>query len=388
MVLEEPLLHAVLSHPAPDVRSLAVSLIISSNSTTKPFTETSLQLLKTHLPHFFSDPGARFRMELLSKLKQMYKRARGALPVLRKAIERLDTLDTQNPAVKGKISQSTEVTRTWPREKLQKCWDQHREFLSWVLQFLKSELIPTASYQRHYSVVRATLLIIKVELDDGKAWDSTTDDFPFFDMFDVKWTRALLDLIMDPFEDVRASSSEVLRLLYTDKRFGNIVSNRGAASILTEFLSRAEVLAKRTARADHSDGVARCYELLCRFRDGPGERLLVVAGLVDLLEGKLSLAELDLGKAVLEAPAHSYFASLRFVWQSMIEGKYSDAELECLVSMQNRLVKCCQRIWAAVKHVLCDDSPEGHMPQELEEADGLDTKDVLSYSFRAVHEAR
>lgn len=55
--------------------------------------------------------------------------------------------------------------------------------------------------------------------------------------------------------------------------------------------------------------------------------------------------------------------------------------------LQHRLVKCCQRIWAAVKHVLCDDSPEGHLPQEMEEMEGLDTKDVLSYSFRAVHEA-
>lgn len=28
------------------------------------------------------------------------------------------------------------------------------------------------------------------------------------------------------------------------------------------------------------------------------------------------------------------------------------------------------------------------MPEELEDIEGLDTKDLLSYSFRAVHESR
>jgi hypothetical protein len=55
---------------------------------------------------------------------------------------------------------------------------------------------------------------------------------------------------------------------------------------------------------------------------------------------------------------------------------------------QEQIVKCCQRIWATVRVVLCDDSPEGHLPHELEETDGLDTKDLLSYSFRSIHESR
>jgi len=54
----------------------------------------------------------------------------------------------------------------------------------------------------------------------------------------------------------------------------------------------------------------------------------------------------------------------------------------------SRVFKCFKRIWVAVKHVLCDDSPEGHLPEEMEEIEGLDTKDLLSYSFRAVHESR
>lgn len=48
----------------------------------------------------------------------------------------------------------------------------------------------------------------------------------------------------------------------------------------------------------------------------------------------------------------------------------------------------CTRIWIAVRNVLCNDSPEGHMPEDIDEIETIDTKDVLSYSFRAIHESR
>lgn len=41
-----------------------------------------------------------------------------------------------------------------------------------------------------------------------------------------------------------------------------------------------------------------------------------------------------------------------------------------------------------MRDVLCDDSPEGHLPDDLDEMEGLDTKNLLSYSFRAVDESR
>jgi hypothetical protein len=62
-------------------------------------------------------------------------------------------------------------------------------------------------------------------------------------------------------------------------------------------------------------------------------------------------------------------------------GKYLD-------SLQLRVVHTCTRIWDVVKDILCNDSPEGHLPHDLEDGDIIDTKDVLSYSFRAVHESR
>ena len=38
--------------------------------------------------------------------------------------------------------------------------------------------------------------------------------------------------------------------------------------------------------------------------------------------------------------------------------------------------------------MLCSDAPEGHVPEELEDELEINSKDILSYSWRALKEAR
>ena len=46
-------------------------------------------------------------------------------------------------------------------------------------------------------------------------------------------------------------------------------------------------------------------------------------------------------------------------------------------------------MWNVVKDVLCLDSPEGHVPTDTEEEEfDLGIKDALSFSWRALKEAR
>ncbi|KAL2752691.1 hypothetical protein ACRALDRAFT_1077852 [Sodiomyces alcalophilus JCM 7366] len=320
VVIEEAMLHRVLSHPSTEVRTLALSLITSSNSTTRPFSGTSLLLLKAYLPHHFSDPSPRFRMDLLGRVKVMYRRVRGAISVIQRAIQKADAKVSSSSAQapKQKAGLSTEITRAWSIDKLQLSLRQHKEFLHWFLEFLTSELTPTASYQRHCSILKATLLVLKLELDDSKPWETDEDNVPFVAFFDATWIRAVLDRVIDDFEDVRQTSTDILKFIFSDGRFGNIAGPEGISVVIGDFLARAEGLSTKTGRADHADGVARSYELLCRLRQGQSERLLVVSGLVDRLESKLSLAELDLGRAVLEAPTHDTFASLCNLMRAMI----------------------------------------------------------------------
>lgn len=47
-----------------------------------------------------------------------------------------------------------------------------------------------------------------------------------------------------------------------------------------------------------------------------------------------------------------------------------------------------ESLWEIVYNVLCADAPEGNVPEEIDEAASLDTREVLSYSWRGLKEAR
>ncbi|KAI8671322.1 hypothetical protein NCS57_00607000 [Fusarium keratoplasticum] len=394
IVLHEKVLESVLAHPSHEVRSLALSLLVSSPSTTRPYSSTALDLLRKHLATYFADSDAKFRNEVAGKVRDMFKRVRGAIFVLKKSIPRAAARDQKGQP--GQTVSKPILYRTnlisLPEAQLVDCLDYHQKFLFWYISFLCSELTPTASYQRHAASLKAVTFILRMEGEVTKTWETVDDQELFFDLFNGRWLRALSDLVMDPFDDIRDHSATVLKRIFSDERYRNfhLMATGGKvnpAEELAELLRRSDELARRTARADHSDGVARVCQLLYRFSQDEQQRLDLLSKLVGGVQEKLTVAEKDLGRAVLDAPLHGDFASLCYTWQVVSELQFSEAELQAVQGLQDSLVTCCERVWAAVRDILCDDSPEGHLPQELEEVDGLDTKDVLSYSFRSVHES-
>ena len=56
--------------------------------------------------------------------------------------------------------------------------------------------------------------------------------------------------------------------------------------------------------------------------------------------------------------------------------------------MHKRVIAALRNVWETVRPILCNDAPEGHVPEEVEEDVNLTTKDILSYSWRALKEAR
>ncbi|KPM36837.1 hypothetical protein AK830_g9727 [Neonectria ditissima] len=398
IVLDEKVLDRVLAHPSHEVRSFAFSLLISSPLTTRPYSFKALDLLQKHLATFFAESDAKFRNDVSSKVRDMFKRVRGAIFVLKRSIPRAAAQAQKDNGVQGTSTPKSKpvIYRanliSLPEAQLVECLDYHEKFMFWYIGFLCNELTPTASYQRHIASLKAVKFILRLEGENSKTWETSDDQHLFFDRFDGTWLRALSDLIMDPFDDVRDHSASVLKEIFLDERYGHFVlmspgGKVNASEELAELLRKAEELARQTARADHSDGVARVCQLLYRFSDGEQSRLSVLSTLVSGLETKLSVAENDLGRAVLEAPLHGDFASLYYTWQVVSELQFYERELRSVQELQDRLVTCGERVWVAVRDILCDDSPEGHLPQDLEEVDGLDTKDILSYSFRAIHEA-
>jgi Putative death-receptor fusion protein (DUF2428) len=57
-------------------------------------------------------------------------------------------------------------------------------------------------------------------------------------------------------------------------------------------------------------------------------------------------------------------------------------------SIHQSIVSAVKDVWNCVRNVLCNDAPEGNVPMELEDEVNMTTKDILSYSWRALKEAR
>ncbi|KAL2064257.1 hypothetical protein VTL71DRAFT_4751 [Oculimacula yallundae] len=423
VILQEQSIGLLLNHDAETVRSLAFSVLISSSSTIRPFSSKTLEILQSNMYVLYSDTDAKFRNEILSSTKHMIERLRGATSLLAKEIASLSfqpKVDQEKPAPKHEDGQRR-------LSAIKEMYQSHNEFVTWYLKFLLLELIPTASYQRHITSLKAIYMFLKsgiLKQGIGSQPLKTSGNntvWPYaIEFFTSGPLRLLMDLLLDPFEDVRSGATSILKLAphssfilqhtsqveakhdndfqssKSESSLGNKVFEQSVTSpgLLVDFIARAEEISKQTGRADHADGVAKSYEVLYGLQASPQSRMDVISQLVEKLERKVNVAERSLGQAVSEAPIHGNFAALTLIWDAVdrtkdFEGKAS-LELnrqEQLDALQLRMSACCLRIWEAVKDILCNDSPEGHLPEDLEEVDEVDTKDVLSYSFRAIHES-
>ena len=71
-----------------------------------------------------------------------------------------------------------------------------------------------------------------------------------------------------------------------------------------------------------------------------------------------------------------------------IELIQQDSPTQEWMFIHQALVRAVQEVWICVREVLCKDAPEGNLSTEFEDLVNLTTKDILSYSWRALKEAR
>lgn len=337
IILDEKTIEPLLSHALNTVRSLAFSVLVSSSSSTRPFSCTALKILRGRLAALHADTDAKFRNEVLSQTKHMIERIRGATAFLMREFHKLNSV----PSVSGTLENLAKVDEL---ARLYRELQLHVEFIRWYLSFLLGELIPTASYQRHITALRAINLVLRSGLGNQDTILTQTADHATVWPYKVRFfttgcMRLLLDLLINPFEDVRMNATVVLRfaapadfttgnpirflenLEETTFKMSNDIPIQSIAmapsitqkslGVLTEFISRASEISKRTGRADYADGVARCYQLLYGFLSSTKDRLELVSDLVDDLDSKVAIAEIDLSTAVAEAPVHGILAALR-----------------------------------------------------------------------------
>ncbi|OJD11200.1 hypothetical protein AJ78_07986 [Emergomyces pasteurianus Ep9510] len=405
-IMESRRIGEFLIHPEPAIRVSALSLLITAPSTTKPFSPNTLQVLTKTFPYMHTDSDPQYRGEVFSLIRRLIIRLRGGLSTCRKMACMADGSQHTNPNI---------TTEDLPGAKHDNVADAHVQFLQWYVDFLELELLPTMSYQRHISALKILVLLLEAGLDsridpahlsrlghDQTSWDCSIE------IFRPNLLRALGDLLINPFDDVRATALMVLNMF--PRTYIQTVPGDGEAKDISEekhsnsrlqlakALERAERVASRSSRADHADAVARLYKILfdmasCSDSLGNGAKWYehkhrIVEILLTTLEENIYSTDVSFQNAIRETPVHGQISALRYIvstpeFYSFAPSRENDPPHWRVY--HDRLILLCENIWLGVRGILCIDSPEGQDEDTADELKG--PKDLLSCSWRALRES-
>lgn len=331
----------LLLHVSPSIRLAALTFTTSSKSTTELITESVLSSLRECIPQFHAEADAKSRNEFINVMKKLLTRLEGGLAQTSRS-----RLLSQSVLSAKASKKSTKPGGKCPDAGnsaigLIKC---NVCFLEWYTLFLSGELLPTASYPRHVTALRLLYILLQLGLH---TYTSTRSSNKVINEESTRGVQAgcsndqivrlLLDLFMDPFDDVRNMAGLILKLGVLDSaslyykseaygppsqlaKGGSIQTPGDAQLTLIEVRRRAQEVMLRTGRADHADGAGRINDLLyCRL-DGHERQDHIRRSRVDMVEVLLSdlkagieIAKENLRLAVFQAPLHGHLLALRYV---------------------------------------------------------------------------
>lgn len=344
--IPDRLVGRLLAHSSSGVRLAALALLVTSVAITRPFTAETFRYLRTHLPHLHAESDANFRSELFGLIQRFFDRLRAVTAALAKALAKQQAMSDYGRPEMRKEEHQSNILDSLP---LGRDLHTHKEFIRWYVGFLSTELRPGGPYQRHISALRCLTTVTRSGLDGSVPQQHLSrqaqggTQWPFhITVLTPGVVRALFDLLLDPFDDVRHSASFTLKMIDSEDRtapFCNAApalfdamktqehgfTRQSFTASLPPFLEKAERMMQLSGRADHADGVARSYELLYEQstkEEGSGlkdpvqskeqnTRYSIVSYLIEGVEQAIGVVNHDLSKAVNEHPVHGMLASLK-----------------------------------------------------------------------------
>lgn len=308
-----------MSHPEPEVRLAGMFLSVHSTAITKPLTGGIFKSLKRNLAHLHTDTDAYFRREVHGYTQKLFDRLRASTATLSKSLMKgRSPEEGRLPFQKECFQQETSRASTNIEDPLL----ESLAFIVWYTQFLEWELRSTGTYQRRITALRSLIIVLKSGVDAGvphaqlsKSAQGELNWAHSLQISNTRLTRLLLDLVLDPFDDIREASISALQLCLAALPD---TEREAVLSAIPRFISRAEAMMLRTGRADQADGLARAYSLLftvaCTSNtESPGlssSGFVVFEGLRKQLQETLQIAGEDLSEAVNGRPVHGIFAAL------------------------------------------------------------------------------
>ncbi|KAH3668201.1 hypothetical protein OGAPHI_001955 [Ogataea philodendri] len=348
------------------LRLTTLSLILSSPKGAMPIEKITYNLILDVADHLFAQTDLETRTESLSLLNQFILRIRDSTYALDR--------DAKSLSKKNHAKFEAEINDKFDQV------EHALAFLQNLITKILFHLRPGSSY--HCKSFSNALLgsLVKSGLDrrvDSKYFDKFRHiDFPFtIELYDATLCRILIDSLSDDYDDIRSHAAQFLEMRPVD--IGTLVDLEVAQARSLVFLSDMK---------DKSvDSAGKFFQFLVRHERSQDQN---VAPTLDLLISKLKhdigVAH-NLGEACFKANVHGYFAALKHIF-SIYHGDLQQYVAE--------LIECCSEIWEITKDVLKNDSPEGNLPEEVEEYRvdleaqyGKASQVVYNYCWRALKES-
>ncbi|ODQ65359.1 hypothetical protein NADFUDRAFT_51954 [Nadsonia fulvescens var. elongata DSM 6958] len=380
-VISEDFLKALLHHSSTSLRTGGLSLVVASPQGLRPIPSYAFEALKGCMDDLFAESDAEFRNQVYGFMRQFTARVRDCAYGMNRDFKKLT-----------KSGMSEEAAKILPKIEEIKC------FMQWLVNYLEKQLFPGSNYQNMHNSLRILPMLIRSGLDSRvhkEYHEKQHLDYPFdIKVYSDTLIRLLVDNITNNFEDVRQSSVAVLKMCPVP--VSHLRTLEDVDSLAAKGLDMISGM-----RGREGDGGARviefAFDLYRKF--SVGREIQFLDNIMDLVEKCVKLGQDDLAVAVREHSIHGYFNTLRLIFETIDFSTYvskdSASERDEWRTRIQRLTACIFNVWDIVKDILCHDSPEGNMPEELEsnyqpelEARyGPATQVILSYSWRAVKES-
>ncbi|EXJ95225.1 hypothetical protein A1O1_00345 [Capronia coronata CBS 617.96] len=335
-----------MSTSNPEIRILAYNLLTSTPTTTAIVPSGVLSCVLSTAKYLHDDAEAHERSEILSITRRLLKRIEASWLSLRKAAssksgsEEIDTVEAQ-----------------------------YKSFQYRFYNFLKRELRPGVSYPRHSLSLHSLQYF----------FDMTTATVVYKD--DTEMIKILCCLVLDPFEEVRSTVSNLLQFLVLH------VPDLVSRVVDTHLLNRIGLMAAHTVRGDHADGMGRLWALSRFSHDSPPSVSHIGHDKTDtylspLLSamGRLMSDTGDL-RPTSKHPIHAYLLSIHYRLRDMKVQRYELTDIEFV-----RIFDICTKVWHRVSSRLCIDSPDTSLGAEDEDTNE-GPMDLLAYSWRALRDS-
>lgn len=305
----------LLGHASSEARLSGLSMLVLSKESTRPFSDTNFDALRVSLPHLHADTDADFRGEVLSLSQALIYRVRSIASSASRVTPQTATIASLETRLStGPAKHAKDVLRS------------HTRFLRWYVDFLGSQLHPSASYQRHITAIKALHILLQSGLDDRVQHEDLARlarkdiSWPFhLPVLSISHVRALTDLLLDAFDDVRQAALGVLKLV-------PLTVQQQSWALIT---SRADAAMRQSGRVDYADGVARCIALeahrsvavsqpidsghgnTTKDREYTPSPIQIMTRILTEAEESVGVAEMRLALAVEKWPVHGHMTALR-----------------------------------------------------------------------------